>query len=125
MAKPKRRDPGTGTPIRAKKEALDAEQDLLRTRMRQLEVLIEEAPEKKKKQAEERREKLIRIASRSTRPINTETLVDRRYETTVAAALPRGRRKSLKSERRQARLTFFVLVILLALLSLWVWSIWH
>jgi hypothetical protein len=125
MPKPKRRKGASPTPIDARQKDLVAQQEAVNAQMQQLKALIDKAPGLKKQALERQREELISRAAAGSRRIDTPTLLDKRYDAVVAMPGARPRRRALKSEQRQARLTFFGLLIALLVLSLWVWSIWH
>lgn len=127
MPKPKQRAaaPKSPTVLDNQQQALTAQQEAVKAQVQKLEALIQKAPVLKKKALERQREELITRASAGSRRIDTPTLVDTRYDASIAMQGPRPRRRSLKVEQRQARMTFFGLLVALLLLSLWVWSISH
>lgn len=129
---PKRRSPRakpTPTPLDAQQRALLDEQEKLRKRMEKLQRIIEEAPSLAEAQDKLRREELL---SRSMQPARRRNraavLEDKRYiEATIAPAASAGRprrRRSRRTEERQAKLIFFALLLGLACVLFWLWSVW-
>jgi uncharacterized Rmd1/YagE family protein len=111
---PRRTTRKAGTsPLDDKQKALAAQEETVRSQMRKLEALIEEAPRRAEEAQRRRREELMQRSAYSARGVESRpmSLVDKRFDAVVAAA-PR-RRKSLKAERRQERLKFIMLFLLL------------
>jgi hypothetical protein len=119
---PPRRNSGKDkapSPIDEKARALAEQEAQLRAKMESCQKLIEEAPKLAEEQRKLRREELINRASRTeARHGSRAALPDRRfgYEANVAAP---AQRRRLRAERRQGRLTFFILLLTLAGLVSW------
>jgi hypothetical protein len=114
----------SASPIDARQRALAEEQEKLRQQMAQLQRVIEEAPLVAQENEKLRRQELLaRSRERVLRVDSPKSLVDRRYDVSTTAALPRQRRKSRKSEQREARLKFFVLCAVLLFLAIWLYTI--
>jgi hypothetical protein len=118
---PKRRISGkdkTPTPLDTQQAELAAKEAQLRAEMEKHQRLIEKAPEIAKEQAKRRREELINRASRTdARPGSRVALTDPRHHE-LNVAMP-ARQKSLRAERNQGRLMFFVLLFALAGVIYW------
>lgn len=115
----------SGSPLDDRQRKLLAEQEKVRQKMEQLSRVIEEAPRIKEELARARRDELL--TDRSTRAhhrLNSTTLVDHRYSE-FAGGTPSRARRPLKAERRQTRLMFFGLLLLLFVLVVWLLSVWH
>jgi len=124
---PKRRKQGPempATPLDAQARALAEREAKVRAAMQKYEKLIEEAPKIAKQRAQAEREAVIRRASHTERRLSSRAaLPDRRfgYEVNVAVV---AKRRRLRIERRQGRLTFFVLLLVFALVLCWVyWTV--
>jgi hypothetical protein len=125
---PKRRKtnpPKTGTsatpsPLDARQRSLAEEEAKLREKMEQYQKLIEDAPKIARERARMRREEIITRATRTeARPGNRAALIDRRfYEVNVAVP---AQYKRLRAERRQGRLTFFMLFIVFIAVICWLY----
>lgn len=115
------------TPLGSKQRALLEEQETLRKKMAKLERLIEDAPKRAEAEEKIRREELFARSEPASRRGRPSALGDKRHNTVFAPALagvrPR-RRRPLRSEQRQARLLFFALLFGLAVVLLWLWSVW-
>jgi len=119
---PRRRPSKSSTPLDERQQKLLREQEELQLRMEQLSRVIEEAPRIKAEREKAQREELL--VDRSTRAhhrLNSTTLADPRFDQYPS----RTRRRPLKAERRQTLLIFFGLLVVLALLVLWLLSVWH
>jgi hypothetical protein len=116
MPAPRRRSKDM-TAIDARQAALLDEQERLRQRMEDLERLIADAPKVAREEEKRRREELL---SRNPRAhtLETATLVDKRDTLYPLSRQPR--RRSLKRERKEARIKFFVLLVVVAALAAWV-----
>jgi hypothetical protein len=80
-----------------------------------------EAPKIAEEQEKRRREELMtRTPAKRSRRGDTPVLTDKRFELQVSVAASRPSRKTLKAEKRDARLKFFALFVLLILVLLWV-----
>ncbi len=120
MGKPRRKN--QDSPIGSKQKALAEQEEKLRRKMDELQQIIKEAPTLRKEAEKRRKEELVIRASQPTRPAESPTLFDKRYDVNVASALPRRRpRASLRAERQAARLKFLALcaVLFLAVLLLY------
>jgi len=114
----KRRSSKAESSIDAKHRALLEQQEALVRKQKELERLLQEAPNLKKIAAEKRREETFGTVSKRARPM--EVLPGRRqtmYRTTTYASPPR---KLLRVERREAQLKFVALFALLTFLLFWV-----
>jgi len=109
-----------GSPLDARRQSLAEEEAKLREQVEQQQKLIEDAPKIARERARQRREELITRATRTdARPGFKAALIDRRfYEANVAAPAQRLR---LRAERRQGRLTFFMLLIVFCAVILWLY----
>jgi len=117
-----RRNGKSKTPLDAKQQALNEQQERLRQKMEHLERLIEEAPKRAEEHEKRRREQLME-QSRRPRRSDVPVLLDKRYDLVVPMAPSRRSRKTLKAEKRAARLTFFTLTVVLILILVWLWKI--
>lgn len=107
------------------RKLLEQEQEI-EQRKAHLNRIIEEAPRKKAERARAQRDELL--VDRSTRAhhrLNSSVLADTRFEQFGARPAGPSRRKPLRSERRQTRLIFFALLVGLAILVVWLLSVWH
>jgi hypothetical protein len=112
--------PPAGSPLDARQRSLAEEEVKLREKMEQYQKLIEDAPKIARERARQRREELITRATRTeARPGSPGTLIDRRYYEVNVAAPAQHRR--LRAERRQGRLTFFVLLIVFSAVIFWLY----
>jgi Flp pilus assembly protein TadB len=122
----RRRPSKSGSPLDERQRKLLEEQEALRQRVEQCNRVIEEAPRLKAERARAQRDELL--IDRSTRAhhrLNTTTLADTRYDPNSGPASGRARRRPLKDERRQTRIIFFGLLLVLAVLVVWLLSVWH
>ena len=121
----RRRPSKSDSPLDDRQRKLLEQQEQLRQKMEQLNRVIEEAPRIKEQRARAQRDELL--TDRSTRAhhrLNSTTLADTRYDQFAPPARTR-RRRPLKAERRQTLLIFCGLVVVLALLVIWLLSVWH
>ena len=104
------------TPLDAKQQALLEKEAQLRSKTEELERLIEEAPKRRDEIERKRREEVL---------VGNQTLFagaalrDRRYDVAVADTPPVSARR-LRSERRDGRFLFLVLLFVLLGLGLWI-----
>jgi hypothetical protein len=98
------------SPINAKQQSLQLEQEQLHQRMRKLEALLAEAPKKAQELERRQREEGIARATGRSRRLDAPSGVNVRYNTSAgAASAPR----KLRKERQQAKIQFIVLFLLL------------
>ncbi len=122
----RRRPSKSSGPLDERQRKLLEEQEKLKEREAQLNRVIAEAPRIKAERARALRDELL--VDRSTRAhhrLNSTTLADNRYDQLRGMPSSRARRRPLKAERRQTRLIFFGLLVLLAILVIWLLSVWH
>jgi len=122
----RRRPSKSSTPLDERQRKLLEQQQELQLRMEKLNRVIEEAPRIKAERVRARRDELL--TDRSTRAhhrLNSMTLADNRYEQFGARASSTARRRPLKAEKRQTRLIFFGLLVVLFALVVWLMSVWH
>lgn len=112
------------TPLDAQQRALLDEQAKLQRKMENLQRMIEEAPVRAAAERKRNREELVSRNTGRARRVDAPTRLDTRYNTTLAETAPHFRRKPLRAEQRQARLIFCGLLVALAVLLLWLWSVW-
>lgn len=107
------------TPLTAKQRAIAEQEAKLRAQVERYQKLIEEAPKLAKERQRVQREQFINRASRTeTRPGSRTSLPDRRYDLNVGTP---ARQRRLRSERNRGRMTFFVLLLVLAGAVLWLY----
>jgi len=98
------------------KEQLAQQESELRDQMQKLEKMIAEAPRLAQEVERRQREELLTRASEGRNRLDVSiALHDKRYETGVEQ--PRG---SLRKERREGRIVFLVLVVVLAAAVIWI-----
>jgi hypothetical protein len=122
----RRRPSNSSGPLDERQRKLLEEQEKLKQRVEQLNRVIAEAPRIKAERVRAQRDELL--VDRSTRAhhrLNSTTLVDNRFEQLSGSPSSRAGRRPLKAERRQTRLIFFGLLVLLAILVIWLLSVWH
>ena len=122
----RRRPSKSSTPLDDRQRKLLEEQEKVRQRVEQLNRVIEEAPRIKAERLKTQREELL--TDRSTRAhhrLNSTTLADTRFEQFNGRPPNRTHRRPLKAERRQTRLIFCGLLLVLFLLVVWLLSVWH
>ena len=118
----RRRPSKSNGPLDERQRKLLDEQEKLQKRMEQLNRVIEEAPRiKAERERAQRDELLIDRSTRAHHRLNSTTLADTRFDQSPS----RTRRRPLKAERRQTLLIFCSLLVVLALLVLWLLSVWH
>ena len=114
--RPSKRNANEASPIHNRQKKLAEEQVRVKEKMQQLEQIIADAPRRAEEEGRRQREQLIARASQGARPSDTVgALNDKRYDA-QAQVVPQTRRKGLRYHRRAARLQFFVLCVLLAVL---------
>ncbi len=107
------------TPLDARQRAIAEEEATLRAQVQKYQKLIEDAPKIAKERDRVRREQFISRASRTeARPGSRTALPDRRYDLNVGVP---ARQRRLRAERNRGRMTFFILLVLLALSFLWLY----
>lgn len=120
-----RRKPRSGrpsSPIDSKQAALEKQQADLRQKMQKLERMIEEAPKLAEIEERRRRDELLARSREGARRLESRTsLVDKRFD--LHTGYVSSGRRSLKAERREARLKFFGLCVLLAALLIFLFSL--
>jgi hypothetical protein len=113
----RRRSPTPGTPLNDKQQELARRESELRDKMQQLERMIQEAPRVAQERTRRQREEILSRATEGGSRLDVSiALQDRRYRDGGAYS---GRRRSLRKERREGRIVFLVLVIVLAAAVLW------
>lgn len=120
-----RRPSKSSGPLDDRQRKLLKEEEELKNLAAKLNRVIEEAPRIKAERVKARREELL--VDRSTRAVhrlNSTTLADTRYEP-ISAASSRARLRPLKAERRRTRLIFCAWLLVLAVLVIWLLSVWH
>jgi hypothetical protein len=113
-------------PLDERQRKLLEEQEKLEKLAEKLNRVIEEAPRIKAERVRAQREELL--VDRSTRAhhrLNSTTLSDTRFDPFAGPYTARARRRPLKAERRQTFLIFCGLVVALAIVVLWLLSVWH
>lgn len=120
----KKRPSKAATSLDAKQEALLQEQERLRRKMQRLERMLEEAPRLQEQVRKQRREQFVSRPMRASDRVDAPILSDKRYNVSASMSQPR-RRRAMRAEQRQARLTFFGLFCGLLLLLVWVYSVWR
>jgi hypothetical protein len=119
----RRRPPQPGTPLNQKQEELAQRESQLRGEMEKLERMIAEAPRVAEETTRRQREELLTRASEGRSRLDVAiALQDKRWGDDGRT---RGRRKSLRKERREGRIIFLVLVIALGLAVIWLVSHLH
>ena len=113
----RKRNVDEATPIHNRQRKLAEEQSLLREKMAQLEQFVADAPRRAQEEEKRRREELIARASQGERPSDSVgALKDKLFDLHTSAAPRTGKRKGLRYHRQAAKLQFFVLLVLLAVL---------
>ncbi len=105
----------SASPIEERKRQLAQEQEANRARLQQHEQFLQDAPKRAEELAKARREKKLESTSRTDRPTGHgrhATLPDpwRPYEINVAVP---AQRKRTRAERREGRLLFVFLLLVL------------
>ena len=120
--KPKNKRDKPASPLDARKRQLAEREEQIQAEMARHKRLIEEAPRLAEEQKKQQREEYLRRMSRTEARYGRRgpTLHDPRfpYELNVAAA---ARQKTLRKDRNQGMLTFFVLCIILAMVLCWLY----
>jgi hypothetical protein len=115
--------PPPGTPLNQKQEELSQRESQLRGEMEKLERMIAEAPRVAEETTRRQREELLARASEGRSRLDVSiALQDKRWGDEGRS---RGRRKSLRKERREGRIIFLVLVIALGVAIIWLMSHLH
>jgi septal ring factor EnvC (AmiA/AmiB activator) len=113
----RRRSPKAGTPLNDKQEELSRRESELREKMQELEQMIADAPKVAEEVSRRQREELVARASEGGARLDVSmALQDKRFGD---AGVYKGRRVSLRKERREGRIIFLVLVIALAAVVIW------
>ena len=116
----RRRSPKPGTPLNEKQQELARRESQLRDEMQKLERMIEEAPRVAQETSRRQREELLARASEGGSRLDVSiALQDKRYGDGGAY---NGRRRALRKERREGRIVFLVLVVVLAIAVVWLIS---
>jgi hypothetical protein len=122
----RRRPSKSSTPLDERQRKLLEQQQELQLRMEKLNRVIEEAPRIKAERVRAQRDELlVDRSSRGHHRLNSMTLADNRYDQFASRAPNRTPRRLLKSEKRQTRLIFFGLLLLLFVFVVWLLSVWH
>ncbi|MGV3533668.1 MAG: hypothetical protein ACO1QR_14970 [Chthoniobacteraceae bacterium] len=107
------------TPLNAKQRAIAEQEAKLKAQEEKLQRLIAEAPKIAKERERVRREQFISRASRTeARPGSHAALPDRRYDLNVGVP---AKQRRLRAERNRGRMTFFILLLVLAASVLWLY----
>ncbi len=116
----RRRPSKPATPLNEKQDELARRENQLREQMQQLERMIADAPRVAEETHRRHREELIARANEGRSRLDVSiALHDKRFGDGGGY---RGRRVSLRKERREGRIVFLVLVITLAAAVLWLVS---
>ncbi|CAA9213314.1 MAG: hypothetical protein AVDCRST_MAG42-218 [uncultured Chthoniobacterales bacterium] len=113
-----RRSPkDNGTPLNAQQQELARRESQLRDEMQKLERMIQEAPLVAQERTRQQREDIISRATEGGSRLDVSiALQDRRYRDGGTYNRPR---RALRKERREGRIVFLVLVVVLAAAVLW------
>ena len=106
------------TPLDRKQQALREKEEQLRAATEQLQQLIEDAPRRREEQARRRREEL----AGDTRLSSRTALIDKRYNVSTTADSSLGKRR-LRSEKRDGKLFFIFLCVVLGGLIVWIYQL--
>lgn len=104
------------TAIDRKQSALVEKEEQLRKQQEKLKQLIEDAPRMREEQARRRREEL----ASDTRLTSRRSLGDRRYNVSAVAISPSFGTRRLRSEKRDGKLLFVFLCVVLMVLVYWI-----
>lgn len=116
----RRRPSRPATPLNEKQNELARRESELRDEMQKLERMIAEAPRVAEETHRRHREEIMARASEGRSRLDVSmALQDKRFGDDGAY---RGRRVSLRKEKREGRLVFLVLVIALAAAVIWLLS---
>jgi hypothetical protein len=118
----RRRSTKPGTPLNQKQEELALRESQLRGEMEKLERMIAEAPRVAEETSRRQREEILTRASEGGRRLDVSLGATDKWGNTGYA---RGPRVSLRKERREGRLVFLVLVVILTIAVLWLVSHLH
>lgn len=119
----RRRPAKPGTPLNAKHDELAQREEQLRERMQKLQRMIEEAPRVAEETSRRQREELLSRASQGGSRLDVSTaLHDKRWGDEAGFGAPR---RSLRKHRREGRIVFLVLLIVLSIAVLWLASHLH
>lgn len=111
------------TPLDHKQEELARQSSKVREEMQQLERMIAEAPRVAQEKARHNREELLTRANEGGRRLNASVAL---HDTRWDDGGQRGRpQKSLRSQRREGRIIFIVLVLALSAAVIWLASHLH
>jgi hypothetical protein len=118
-----RRSPKSVTPLDEKQQDLARQENELRDQMQRLQRMIEEAPRVAEEKSRQQREELLRRANVGGSRLDASiALRDKRWGDEQSRRPPR---RSLRKERREARIIFLVLAIALALAVIWLLTHFH
>ena|SRR5438270_7206673 len=113
----RRRPSKAGTPLNVKQDELAQREVQLRDEMQKLERMIADAPRIAEEKTRRQREELLTRATEGRSRLDASVaLRDRRWGDEGSLG---GRRGSLRKERREGRIVFVVLMIVLAGAVLW------
>jgi septal ring factor EnvC (AmiA/AmiB activator) len=119
----RRRSSKSETPLTEKQQELARREAQLRNEMQKLERMIAEAPRKAEETNRRQREEILARASEGSSRLDVSiALQDKRWGDGGNYNRPRV---SLRKERREGRIIFLVLVIVLAAAVLWLASHLH
>ncbi len=121
----RRRTKPSRTPLDDIQRKLEEEQETLEKTEEKLKRFIEEAPRIAAERQKARREALMTDRGSRGHRFNATTLADPRYDQWSEMRSSAARRRPLKSEKRQTRLIFLGLLLLLGVLVIWLLSVWH
>ena len=113
----KRSPKNDGTPLNEKQQELARRESQLRDEMQKLQRMIEEAPIVAQERTRRQREEVLSRATEGGSRLDVSiALQDRRYRDGGTYNRPR---RALRKERREGRIVFLVLVVVLAAAVLW------
>ncbi len=119
----RRRSPKSGSPVDQQQEELTRRENELRDKMQELQRMIEEAPRVAAEASRRQREELLARANQSGSRLDASlSLRDRRWGDEEWGTRRRG---ALRKERREGRIVFLVLIVVLALVVLWLMTRFH
>jgi septal ring factor EnvC (AmiA/AmiB activator) len=119
----RRRSLQTGTTLDQKQQELVLQETALRDQVEKLERMIAEAPRVAEETTRRQREELLQRASEGSSRLDVSVaLQDKRYGDDRT---DKPRRGSLRKERREGRIVFLVLVIVLTAVVIWLASHFH
>ncbi len=120
-----KRSSRSSSPLDARRRALHEAEEKIRKQREVAQRRIDDAPKIKEQQEKRRREELLTRSVKTPRRVDEPRLLDKRFDVSFAGAVAPRRRRPLKMEQRQARITFCGLLVGLLLLLLWLYSVWH